>query len=109
MSFALRIQKLKIEQKLEKFRIQFAYRLDPIDLAWGYIMGFQTEVLISKSEEKRHGFQARMSVDQMVAIGRGRLDGRSPLHYSEPLFPKTHTAMRTGLVRCSHFYFMTAR
>ena len=47
MSFALRIQKLKIEQKLEKFRIQFAYRLDPVDLAWGYIMGFQTEVWIS--------------------------------------------------------------
>ena len=25
-------------------RIQYAYRLDPVDIAWGYIMGVQTEV-----------------------------------------------------------------
>ena len=28
----------------KKCRIQYAYRLDPVDLAWGYIMGVQTEV-----------------------------------------------------------------
>ena len=29
---------------LKKCRIQFAYRLDPVDLASGYILGVQTEV-----------------------------------------------------------------
>ena len=32
---------------LENYRIQFAYRLDPVDMALGNIMGVQTEVLIS--------------------------------------------------------------
>ena len=41
MSFAPRSQKFKMEPKC---RIQFAYKLDPVDLAWGYIMGIQTEV-----------------------------------------------------------------
>lgn len=46
-------------------RIQYAYRLDPIDLAWGYIRGIQT--------------QARLSLDQMLDIGSGRYSGLHPL------------------------------
>ena len=33
-----------------EFRIQFAYRLDPVDLAWGYIMGVQTEVWLTSKK-----------------------------------------------------------
>ena len=65
---------------LKKCRIQFAYRLDPVDLASGYILGVQTEVDLK--EELKDSLQARMSVDQMVAIGRARWEGRGGgLHY----------------------------
>ena len=45
------------KHELEKCRIQYAYRLDPVDLAWGYIMGVQTEVGLQEEdncEEKIH-------------------------------------------------------
>ena len=70
------------KHELEKCRIQYAYRLDPVDLSWGYIMGVQTEVGLQEPElivKRKCILQARMSVDQMVAIGRGRWEGRTPL------------------------------
>ena len=94
VSFA-RTLKLNQNLSLKKFRIQFAYRLDPVDLAWGYIMGVQTEVDLKDWlwGEKNFALKARLSVDQMVAIGRGRWEGRTPL--------------RAGLARCCKYFFIT--
>ena len=46
-------------------RVAYAYRLDPVDLAWGYILGHQTG--------------ARLTVGQMLQVARGRYEGLHPL------------------------------
>ena len=46
-------------------RIQFAYRLNPLDLASGLISGVQTK--------------ARLTSVQMMNIARARFSGKSPL------------------------------
>ena len=53
-------QKTNQNMSLKKCRIQYAYRLDPVDLAWGYIMGVQTEVWSPRRRiVKRKGFCTR--------------------------------------------------